>query len=128
MLMSNLVSHAKRELEICGEDPETVEAILKMIDVFASMGHSGESAFATIEILTRLLRYENLSPLTTDPEEWMVISEEVWGAPGGICQSRRNAEAFSKDGGKTYYLLSEGGNDQNPEPLHESVPHKEVVG
>lgn len=70
--------------------------------------------------LGRLLRFENLAPLTDDPGEWNNVSDmaghEMW-------QSRRCAEAFSSDGGKTYWLLSEGAHAENRMPLHDSAPH-----
>jgi len=121
----SLVDHAKRELEILGEDEDLIEGILKIVQAFSDMGHSGTSAWYTIGVLDRLLRFQNLSDLTDDPSEWIHISEQQWGHPGGIWQSNRNSEAFSNDGGKTYYLLSEGANDSHREPLHISK-HKET--
>ena len=115
---SNLVQHAKRELELIGEEDWIVNGYLKMIRTFASMGHSGGSASVFIPTLNALLSYNNLTPLTDSPEEWMQVSDT---SEGACWQSRRNPEAFSDDGGKTYYLLSEGGRMGNPENvLHES--------
>jgi hypothetical protein len=116
----NLVKHAKRELELIGEDQQTSRGIIKIVQIFANMGHSGMSAEYTIQTLTNLLRWKNLSDLTDDPAEWMFISEDKSGVADGIWQSTRNPEAFSNDWGRNYYLLSEGGNDQNREPLHAS--------
>lgn len=115
--MSNLVNHARRELELIDEDPWLTDGILKVVQDFADMGHSGTSASHTIGVLYQLLQFKNLSPLTDDPSEWNHVHGDVW-------QSSRNAEAFSNDEGKTYYLLGEGGNDQNREPLHTSE-HKQ---
>ena len=116
--MSNLVDHARRELLLIGEDPETIDGYLEVVQAFADMGHSGMSAAIAIPTLSALLQFKNLKPLTDDPAEWYFHGPEVWGAEGGIWQNIRNSEAFSNDGGKTYYLLSEGGNDKNREPLH----------
>lgn len=116
-----LVEHARRELELIGEEPGVIDWYVKVIQAFADFGHSGGSASVTIPVLNKLLQFKNLSALTDDPDEWTHIQGEMWPEPGGIYQNRRDSEAFSKDGGKTYYLLSEGGNDQNPAPLHESV-------
>lgn len=123
--MSNMVDHAKRELELIGEDDTTVEGYLNVIQAFANMGHSGGSASIAIPVLNQLLQQKNLSPLTDNPNEWMFVAEDVWGTEGGVWQNRRNSEAFSNDGGKTYYLLSEGANDLKREPLHISIPNKE---
>lgn len=118
---SNLVVYARRELELIGEDEDVIEWYLTVIQAFSDHGHSGESAFVTTNVIHDLLRYKPLSSLTNDPDEWQFITEDVWGIADGVWQSRRDGEAFSNDGGKTYYLLSEGGNDKNREPLHTSI-------
>jgi hypothetical protein len=103
---SNLVQHAKRELDLIGEEEWIVNGYLKMIRIFAGMGHSGGSASVFIPTLNALLSYNNLSPLTDSPDEWMLVSDT---SEGKCWQSKRNPEVFSDDGGKTYYLISEGG-------------------
>lgn len=99
-----LYDHARTELELLGEEPEVIDWFIRVIDEFASFGHSGGSASICIPILNKLLRFENLTPLTDDPKEWIDVAEysgfKWW-------QNARNGEAFSKDGGKTYTLLSE---------------------
>lgn len=110
----SLVDHAKRELALAGNDDEFNNCIIKAVDAFASYGHSGGSASVGIHILHDLLQFKNLTPLTDNPVEWNEVGTGIW-------QSNRNSEAFSKDGGKTYYLLSEGADSGNSEPLHESV-------
>lgn len=119
---SNLVLHARRELELVGEDILTINGLCRVIQAFADMGHSGGSASVAIPMINELLQFKNLTPLTDDPNEWVDQSEYTPGNP--MWQSNRNPEAFSQDGGKTYYLLSEGGHMNNPTPLHNSV-HKE---
>jgi hypothetical protein len=99
---SNLVRHAREELRRCGqteEDPEFSAALIAAVEGFASYGHSGSSAAAGVEMLSRLLRFQPLSPLTSDPSEWIdrsdVMGEAIW-------QSTRNPAAFSRDGGETW--------------------------
>ena len=119
---SNLMIHARRELELLGEEPEIVEGYLKMIQIFADMGHSGGSASVFVPTLTRLLWFKNLTPLTDDPDEWVHHTTEVWGEPGGVWQNVRNGEAFSDDGGKTYTLLSEEApTSESDKPKHTSA-------
>ncbi len=118
--MSNLVDHARRELELIGEEPETIEGYLKVIQAFADMGHSGGSASVAIPTINELLEFKNLSALTDDPNDWFHHEEGVWGEAGGGWQSIRNPEAFSNDGGETYYLLSEGGKNNNRNLLRKS--------
>lgn len=105
---SNLARHARRELELSGQynsDPEYSESIIAAAEAFASYGHSGGSAVVAREQLHTLLRFGTLSPLTSDPNEWMDVSETS-GTP--MWQSKRNPQAFSVDGGKTWYLLDDG--------------------
>ncbi|MGW7288963.1 hypothetical protein ACWGH4_26165 [Streptomyces sp. NPDC054847] len=120
---SNLVAHARRELRLIGEDPATIRGLAKVVQAFADMGHSGSSAHAATQYLERLLRFQPLSDLTTDPAEWIDRHAEGM-TPTPLWQSRRNSEAFSTDGGKTYYLLSEqeAAGDIATTPLHRSKP------
>lgn len=92
---SNLVAHARRELELIGEEPHTVRGYLNVIQAFADMGHSGGSASVAIPTIGRLLRFENLTPLTDDPDDWIEVGHGVW-------QNRRCSRMFSEDGGKSY--------------------------
>lgn len=115
--MSKLVEHAIRELDLCGqtaEDPEYSQSIVDAVAAFASYGHSGGSAMEAREQLYRLLNFDNLSPLTDDPEEWTdrgkLSSRPLW-------QNNRNSKAFSEDGGKTYWLL-----DEEPRVYYTSDP------
>lgn len=118
---SALVAHALTELEIIGEEPEITAMYLRVIQAFADFGHSGGSASVAIPVINELLQHHALSPLTDDPDEWLYHTPDVWGDAGGkgIWQNRRNSEAFSEDGGKTYYLLSEGDEGEDY-PVHES--------
>lgn len=118
---SNLVAHARRELTIIGEDQDTIDGLLKVVKAFADMGHSGTSAHFASLYLDKLLRYQPLSDLTDNPDEW--IDRHAEGMSAGPCwQSVRNPEAFSTDGGKTYTLLSEreASGDTSVTPLHHS--------
>lgn len=121
--MSELVEHARRELELCGqtaEDPAYAESIIRAVEAFATFGHSGGSAMIAIEQLNALLRFKNLSSLTDNPAEWIDRSD-MSGEP--MWQSRRNSEAFSSDGGNTFWLLSEGASSARRHPLHRSTSH-----
>lgn len=118
---SNLVNHARRELRIIGEDPETARGIVRVVRAFADMGHSGSSAHHCAALLDRLLRFQPLTDLTDDPDEWIDRHAEGL-TPTPLWQSERNSEAFSTDGGKTYTLLSEqeAAGDIATTPLHHS--------
>ena len=106
--MSNLTDHARRELVLIGEEPATIEWYCSVIDKFSEFGHSGGSASVAIPTLNKLLQYQNLSALTDDPKDWLDVGPySADGSP--LWQSRRRAEAFSEDGGQTYYLVEEKG-------------------
>lgn len=105
--MSNLVRHAEFELRRAGlydKDSdyggELAPAIVACVEKFASFGHSGGSAGISIAILEKLLRFQTLTPITSDPAEWMEVGPGVW-------QSNREPATFSEDGGKTWYNLDD---------------------
>jgi hypothetical protein len=103
----SLEEHARRELKLCGqydEDPVYSESIIRAVRAFASYGHSGGSASIAREQLHALLAFKTLSPITSDPEEW-IDQSEASGVP--MWQSRRDPTFFSKDGGKTWYNLDD---------------------
>jgi hypothetical protein len=100
---SNLILHARRELELIGEEPETIEWYIRVIKEFSDFGHSGASAWFTTNTLERLLRFEPLAYITNRSEDWIHVAEEQWGRPGGIWQNRRDGRLFSNDAGQTYY-------------------------
>ena len=109
--MSELVKHAKRELELAGLFDKDSDyngmlgnAALEIIEVFARQGHSGYSASVTTSIVEKLMRYEPLTALTYNPDEWNDVSEmsnkPMW-------QNKRKSSVFSEDGGKTHYDIDE---------------------
>ena len=98
--MSNLVDYAKDELKRIGmvESGEpcndwATEAILDLIELFASQGHSGFSASYVINAFSRLAKFKPLSPLTGEDDEWMEVST-------GVFQNKRYSAVFKhgKDG------------------------------
>lgn len=103
---SNLVAHARFELERLGEDPDTIRGLLRVIQAFADMGHSGGSASIAVPMISQLLQFLPLTALTTDPAEWNEISREMSGGED-LWQNRRDSRAFSHDGGRTYYLVDD---------------------
>lgn len=111
--MSNLVEHAKSELRIIGytgEEPEDDpnkwmwDGVIEVVEKFAAQGHSGSSAAYALGVIQKVLNFENVTPLTNDPVTW---GEVGMGAGDDVWQSRRRSDAFSHDGGITYYLLDD---------------------
>lgn len=103
---SNLVRHARYELTRAGlldresdYDGMLGAAVLELIETFSAQGHSGGSAAAVVELFVPLARFDPLSDLTDDPDEWFEVTDGLW-------QSRRMADRFSRDGGRTFTLIS----------------------
>lgn len=78
--MSNLTNFAEEELRRAGwldkgsmYDGMIGEAVLSMIRQFAEEGHSGMSASITISIFSKLARFEPLTPLTGEDDEWTEV-------------------------------------------------------
>lgn len=105
----NLLEHAQRELDLLNEDEPMKSHLLELVKTFASGGHSGGSAMYAIIRLNQLLQYQNLTPITSKPEEWFYHGETTSGHPGGLWQNIRNPAVFSKDAGVTWYNLDEKG-------------------
>ena len=109
--MSDLIEHARRELKLAGLFDKDSDyggmlggAVMPLIAVFSSQGHSGFSASCVIDLFTKLASYKRLSELTDKPDEWMDVSD----CPGRKeWQNRRQGSCFSQDGGKTYYDIDE---------------------
>ncbi|MBR5304910.1 MAG: hypothetical protein IKU37_08820 [Candidatus Gastranaerophilales bacterium] len=104
--MSNLLEHAKRELEIAGikgseYDNEVARNVLELIEVFSKQEHSGFSKCAVLQVFNTLVEFKNLKPLSNNPEEWTEVTK-------GLYISKRNPACFSDDELKTYYDTSEG--------------------
>jgi hypothetical protein len=99
-----LVKHAEDELRLAGLFDEDADydgmignAVLDLMRVFASQGHSGASAYMTMDLLSKVAAWENITDLTDDPAEWNQVTDDLW-------QSRRRSDAFSADGGRTYKI------------------------
>lgn len=114
---SELVAHARRELATIGESKELTEGYLEVVRAFEKMELDGGAASIGIAVLTSILQFQNLSPLTDNPDEWIQHADDTW-------QNTRNGEAFSTDGGRTYTLLSERSHGLNSAPTRFTRHHK----
>ena len=110
-LESNLVLHAKEELELAGlfdkdsdYDGMLGEAVLELIRVFAKQGHSGFSAHQTLKIFNTVASFKPLTPIGTSKDEW-VDQSEASGCP--MWQNKRRGSTFSRDAGKTWYDIDD---------------------
>jgi hypothetical protein len=108
--MSNLLEHAKRELELAGlydqdsdYNGDSAKAVEELVEVFSKQGHSGGSAWLVTEIFCKLVKYENLTPITDNPDDWQDVSEYMGKS---MWQSKRNPSIFSTNAGKSWERLS----------------------
>ena len=99
--MSNLIKHAKRELEIAGWTKEDsmydgmiAESVLEIIEKFSEQGHSGMSASICTGLVEKLMRFEPLTPLTGEASEWNEVG-------AGTLQNNRCSHVF-KEGDRAY--------------------------
>lgn len=102
--MSNLVDYAKEELERIGMidsghpyNDEVAKAILDLIELFASQGHTGFTAPYTINAFKRLAMFKPLSPLTGKDSEWNEIEP-------GLYQNKRYSAVFKEKDGRVYNI------------------------
>lgn len=107
-LTESSIDHAEYELRRAGlfDDDSDYNgmigrAVLELMKVFSEQGHSGFSAAWVRDLFNKLSNFETLTPITSDPEEWMDCREycsdckDMW-------QNKRNPAVFSYDGGKTW--------------------------
>lgn len=96
--MSDLVDFAESEMRRAGLFDKDSDyggmlgpAILNMVKVFADEGHSGASAGIAISIFEKVARFEPLTPLTGEEDEWMEVGDD-------ILQNRRCSHVFKENG------------------------------
>lgn len=119
--MGNLYDHARRELKLaeiidhpdCDSYDKTISGIvLKLIETVADAEITGYMGNTVLSLFERLVRFEHLTPLTSNPDEWQYAGDcDDEGNPIGdplTVQNRRNPAYFSKDGGTTWYHVHGG--------------------
>ena len=105
----SLIEHAKRELELLGNGSEFDRHILKIVEIFANEGHTRFTAHYAISLISKLLRFQLLTPLTGDHSEWNEVGEEKMkdgtietlfqnNREGSIFKVGENGEAYTIDG------------------------------
>jgi hypothetical protein len=97
-----LIEHAYRELDIArlfAEQPDIAGCVLKMIEALARHDvHTGETFDIVTKMVWDLAHKRPISALTSHPSEW----ERLAGKPP-TWRSIRDPDAYSNDGGKTFY-------------------------
>ena len=75
--------------------------ILGMVKLFSKEGHSGFSAPYAIDILSKVLRFKPLSPLTGEDDEWNNV-RDYGGEPH--YQNKRLSSVFKDANGDVYNI------------------------
>ena len=102
--MSNLLKHAERELKFMGYDGKdeynnmAKAAIMELLTTFANQGHSGFSANYIVNLFNKLAKYETLSPLKGNDDEWNDVSD-MSGDRKTLFQNNRDGRVFKNDDG-----------------------------
>ena len=100
--MSNLLKHAERELKLIGYDGKdeynnmAKAAIMELLTTFANQGHSGFSANYIVNLFNKLAKYETLSPLKGNDDEWNDVSDM---SGEMLFQNNRDGRVFKNDDG-----------------------------
>lgn len=110
-----LEEHAERELRAAGlfdadsdYDGAIGPRVMELMRAFCGKGNSGGSAHMILGAFDRVARWQNLTPITSKPDEWMDVANIVADQkPARLWQSRRNPALFSVDGGQHYYNVDE---------------------
>ena len=111
---SNLETHAENEMRLAGlydKDSDyggmIPDAVMKMVRAHSEEGHSGGSHSLVMAIFNKVINFQNLTPITNDPQEWMDVADYAGPQNPAVWQSRRNPSLFSNDSGKTYYSIDD---------------------
>ena len=104
--MSNLIAHAKFELDKAGlfdKDSDyngmLGEAVLELITTFSKQGHSGFSAGLTTQLFSKLAKFEPLTALAFTEDEWVHVADED-NLP--LYQNKRDSRYFKRGDGEPY--------------------------
>lgn len=106
----SLLSHAKEEFRAAGWVDENgkynddmqeaiCDHVIKLLEVFSEEGHSGSTAPYTINLFTRLAKFEPIAPLTGEDWEWHDVSEY---SGRTTYQNRRCSSIFKDSDGSAY--------------------------
>jgi hypothetical protein len=109
------IRHAKLELEIVDEGQELTEYYLKVIEAFCDYNHDEKSLYFTPTTLEKLMRHENLSWVTSNPNEWRDLGNGLW-------RNKRNPNYYSNDMGKTKVEFPRLDTNTNSNLNHEGMP------
>lgn len=95
----SLRNFAESELDrVLGKDEmdqDMRKCVLDIIDIFSEQGHSGFSAALCTNLVTKLMKFEPLTPITGEDDEWMEVGPNMF-------QNKRCSHVFKDADGKAY--------------------------
>jgi len=98
--LSAMSKHAILELSLIKEEPKIILWYVSVLEAYNAMNLTEEASDHCLETLNRLIRYQNLAPLTDEPMEWVKVGSDIW-------QSIRNYDVYSNNAGETYKVHSD---------------------
>lgn len=114
----SLVEHAEKEMRLAGlyeKDSDyggmIPEAVMALVKAHSGQGHSGGSHWLVMQIFNKVINFETLTPLTTDPAEWMDVCDKDTHTGKPVYQNRRNPSWFCSNpkDKSTWYDVNEKG-------------------
>lgn len=113
--MSNYKTHAMREFRAAGWTDENgkfndemqeliCNHVLKLIDIFSEVGHSGSTAPYAISLFKKIASFEPIAPLTGEDDEWIDVSYYGGGVHyqnkrlGTVFKDSKDSQAYWMDG------------------------------
>ena len=106
--MSNLQTHAKQEFIAAGwctedghfdDDMQELicEQVCELLKVFSQQGHSGCSAPYLLNLFNKLAKFESISPITGQANEWCMVTDNLY-------QNIRCSAIFKNNDDRPYYI------------------------
>lgn len=96
-----LITHAEKEMALAWPEKDEMQDmvkkdVLQLIEVFAKQGHSGMSAPYVLNVFQRLARFEPLTPLTGEENEWCDVGDNMFqnNRCGEVFKCGKNGEAY----------------------------------
>ena len=102
----NLIEHALQEFKYAGWTDESGDFesssqkdicnnIIELITTFANQGHSDTIIPYVIDIFTKLVKHDILSPLTGDDDEWIRVEDDLY-------KNKRYSSVFKNRSNEAY--------------------------
>lgn len=100
-----VMMHAINELSRIGGFSEDgaqsgIAEVLELVAIFSQQGHDATAANWTAEVFSTLAKRKPLTPITSDPSEWVELPDFDGGT---VWQARRDPACISRDGGATWH-------------------------